>query len=172
MTSRKRKSVTQQIEEAPVKPRRKRIKPHTDDKRIEGLVRRIIQGAKDTDASTRARGLEMRELKDLVESGNKLGGKTWYEWAQAMFKDRLDVSLVRLFNDIALAPDDEHRAVLLTHRAEGAKRSREFRRAKRKKADAEKRMALERQWIIRWAKSGSIAEVKAAWKHIRQNYDA
>lgn len=101
-----------------------------------------------------------------------MGDKTWFEWAMAVFNGQIDLSLLRLLNDIALAPDKEQRKLLLDHRTNGAKRARRFREREKQKAKQAKRLAIERQWIIRWAKSAPHAEVKRAWRHIHDTFDA
>jgi hypothetical protein len=172
MTSKSSERVTQQSAKSALKPRRKVIKPQIKDTEVKAMVQSIIVGSKKPDAETTAEGLKLRRLKDLVETKDLMDGRKWPEWALAVFGGQIDINLLRLLNEIALAPDEEHRKVLLARRAGGAHRSRELRKRRRQAAEQEKRKAIERQWIIRWATSEEIADVRRAWRYIKKTFDA
>lgn len=164
-------SVTQHAVKKTVKSRVKSTNGPALDPAVKALIKKIVKGAREPDDKTRKLSEDLKQLKTLVEPLQLQGGKTWFEWARKAFR-KLDINQVRLLNDLAGAPDEQHRAILLAHRADGAKRTRRWRGRLKAEANKAKRMAIERQWIIRWAKAAPHAQVIGAWKHIKETHDA
>ena len=165
------KTVTQQNVKKTAKSRLKSTNRLALNPVVKALIRKIVKGASEPDDKTRKLSEDLKQLKTLVEAQQLQGGKTWFEWARKAFR-KLDINQMRLLNDLAGAPDEQHRAILMAHRADGAKRTRRWRGRLKAEANQAKRMAIERQWIIRWAKAGPHAQVIRAWKHIKETYDA
>jgi hypothetical protein len=170
-TGKSEKSVTKHMTKKTAKTRIKSNNRLATNPAVRRLVKKIKEDVKVPDQATVKISSDLRQLRAQVEKEALLGGNTWLEWARKAFRD-LDVNMVRLLNDLAGAPDEEHRAILLAHRADGAKRTRRWRKKQKENAIKAARMAIERKWLIRWAKAAPHKDVIRAWKHVKKTYDA
>jgi hypothetical protein len=166
------KNVTKYNQEKAENKGPKRSVQRISDPVVRSLLKKIVSGAEKPDDGMIDVARDVVSLKAYVEQHGLMGGKTWYEWAPKALKGIGDINKLRLLNDLAGAPLDEARKILAAHRRDGARRTRRFRERAKAKTTAAKNLAIERRWIIHFAKTAQLQDVSKAWKYIKREFDA